>query len=135
VKKRGSLLPDQIKNSTNPELQNIYIKAVSGNTWLSYKIDDKPIESVIINKDSDLFIQGGEIRIFLGNVNVTKIFYNNSLIETPTKSGVKSLIFPSESNEKFLMPLFPKAKDDVLYTAEDYMKRMKVEEEELARRQ
>jgi hypothetical protein len=33
------------------------------------------------------------------------------------------------------MPLFPKAKDDVLYTSEDYMKRMKVEEEEIKRRQ
>jgi len=67
-------------------------------------------------------------------VNVTKIFYNNYLIETPTKSGVKSLIFPEESNSKYQMPLFPKAKDDILYTAEDYIKRMKLEEDELAKR-
>jgi hypothetical protein len=90
---------------------------------------------VIINKGSDLFIQGSEIRLFLGNVNVTKIFYNNYLIETPTKSGVKSLVFPEESNSKFLMPLFPKAKDDILYSAEDYIKRMNLEEEELKKRQ
>ncbi|WP_408097940.1 helix-turn-helix domain-containing protein [Peredibacter sp. HCB2-198] len=129
-----AILPQQIKDSMNSELQNIYIRATEGNTWLSYKIDNNPIESVIINKDSDLFLQGNEIRIFLGNVKVTKIFYNNYLIETPTKSGVKSLIFPEESNAKFQLPLFPKAKDDILYTAEDYIKRMKLEEEELEKR-
>lgn len=129
-----AILPEQIKDSMNSSLQNIYIRAVEGNTWLSYKIDSNPIESVIINKGNDLFLQGAEIRIFLGNVNVTRIFYNNYLIETPTKSGVKSLIFPEESNSKFQLPLFPKAKDDILYTAEDYIKRMKLEDEELGKK-
>lgn len=130
-----TILPKAIKDAVNSNMQNVYVRASDGNTWLSYKIDNNSIESVIINKGSDLFIQGTEIRLFLGNVNVTKIFYNNYLIETPTKSGVKSLIFPEESNSKFLMPLFPKAKDDILYSAEDYIKRMNLEEEELKKRQ
>jgi cytoskeleton protein RodZ len=130
-----TILPKAIKDAVNPNMQNVYVRASEGNTWLSYKIDNKTIESVIINKGSDLFIQGSEIRLFLGNVNVTKIFYNNYLIETPTKSGVKSLVFPEESNSKYLMPLFPKAKDDILYSAEDYIKRMNLEEEELKKRQ
>lgn len=129
-----TLLPPAIKDSMNSDLQNVYIRAVDGNTWLSYKIDNNPIESVIINKGNDLFLQGNELRIFLGNVNVTKIFYNNYLIDTPTRSGVKSLVFPEESNSKYLLPLFPKATDDILYTSEDYIKRMKMEEEELAKR-
>jgi len=129
-----SLLPDNIKSAMNSSMQNIYIRAIEGNTWVSYKIDTNPINSVIINKGGELFLQGEDIRLFLGNVNVTKIFYNNYLIETPTKSGVKSLVFPEESNSKYLMPLFPKAKDDILYTAEEYQKRMKMEEEELEKR-
>lgn len=129
-----AILPEKIKSTVNPSLQNVYIRAVDGNTWISYKIDNNPIASVIISKGNDLFLQGSEIRLFLGNVNVTKIFYNNYLIETPNKAGVKSLIFPEENNEKFLMPLFPKAKDDILYTAEEYTKRMKLEEDELAKR-
>lgn len=129
------IFPQTIKEAMNSSMQNIYIKASEGNTWVSYKIDNNPIESVIINKGSDLFLQGNEIRLFLGNVNVTKIFYNNYLIETPTKSGVKSLVFPEESNSKYQLPLFPKAKDDILYTAEDYIKRMNLEEEELKKRQ
>jgi cytoskeleton protein RodZ len=130
-----TLLPKTIKDAINSKLQNVYIRAADGNTWVSYKIDNSPIESVIISKGSDLFLQGSEIRLFLGNVNVTKIFYNNYMIETPTKSGVKSLVFPEESNIKYMMPLFPKAKDDILYTAEDYIKRMNLEEEELKKRQ
>jgi hypothetical protein len=116
-------------------MQNVYIKAFDGNTWVSYKIDAQPIGSAIINKGNELFLQGNEIRLFLGNVNVTKIFYNNYLIETPNKSGVKTLVFPEESNSKFMQPLFPKAKDDILYTSEDYIKRMELEEEELKKRQ
>ncbi len=129
-----NFMPEKIKSSMNSEVQNIYVKAFDGNTWVSYKIDNNPIESVIISKGNDLFLQGQVIRLFLGNVNVTKIFYNNYMIETPTKSGVKSLVFPEESSEKYQLPLFPKAKDDILYTAEDYIKRMKLEEDELEKR-
>lgn len=128
-----TILPESVKSQVKSNLQNVYIRAVGGNTWLSYKIDNKPISSVIIDKGNDLFLQGEDIRLFLGNVGVTKIFYNNYLIDTPTKTGVKSLIFPEENNEKYVMPLFPKAKDDILYTAEEYQKRMKLEEDELAK--
>jgi cytoskeletal protein RodZ len=129
-----SIFPEKYKDKMNSDLQNVYIRATSGNTWISYKIDNNPIESVIINQGNDIFLQGSEIRLFLGNVNVTKIFYNNYLIETPTKSGVKSLIFPESSSSKYHLPLFPKAKDDIFYTAEDYMKRMKMEDEELGKK-
>lgn len=129
----SAILPEKIKSAMNPELQNVYIKATDGDTWMSYKVDDKPIESIIVSQGNDIFLQGSEIRMFLGNVNVTKIFYNNSLIETPNKSGVKSLIFPESNAAKYLLPLFPKAKDDIFYTAEEYLKRMKLEEEELGK--
>jgi hypothetical protein len=43
-------------------------------------------------------------------------------------------VFPETSNDKFFMPLFPKTKDDILYTAEEYMKRQKIEEDELAKK-
>ena len=129
-----NLISENVKRSMIEGSQNVYIRATEGNTWLSYKIDNTPIKSAIIQQGSDLFLQGEEIRLFLGNVNVTKIFYNNYLISTPTKSGVKSLIFPEESSSKYMMPLFPKAEDDILYTAEDYIKRMNLEEEELKKR-
>jgi len=129
-----ALLPESVKKNLIQGSQNVYIRATEGNTWLSYKIDNTPIKSAIIQKGSGMYLQGDEIRLFLGNVSVTNIFYNNYLISTPTKTGVKSLIFPEESNVKYMMPLFLKAEDDILYTAEDYIKRMNLEEEELKKR-
>jgi len=129
-----AIFPPAIRDAYVASLQNVYIKALEGNTWVSYKIDNNPIESVIISKGSDLFLQGNEVRMFLGNVNVTRIFYNNTLIKAPTKSGVKSLIFPEESNQKYVLPLFPKATDDILYTSEEYQKRMKIEEDQIKKK-
>jgi cytoskeleton protein RodZ len=127
----SKILPDDVKNKMTQGLENIYIRAISGNTWLSYKIDNRPINSVIVEKDKDLFLQGKEILLYLGNVGVTKIFYNNKLISTPTPSGVKSLVFPESIHSKHVFPLFPKASDNVLYSAEDYQKRMKIEDEQI----
>ncbi|MBY0518314.1 MAG: helix-turn-helix domain-containing protein [Bacteriovoracaceae bacterium] len=125
------ILPSGIKDSINKGLENVYVTAVEGSTWMSYKVDQAPIESVILEKGKGLFLQGKEILMFLGNVKVTRIFYQNKLIDAPTKTGFKSLIFPESQNSAHILPLFPKASDDILYTAEEYQRRMKIEEEEL----
>ena len=126
------ILSPRIKDAWNKDMENVFVKATDGNTWLSYKVDQSPIESVILEKEKELFLQGKEILMFLGNVNVTKIFYQNRLIDAPTKTGFKSLIFPESKAKEHMLPLFPKAADDILYTAEEYQRRMKIEEEELA---
>lgn len=126
-----AILSSSVKSKMNKEKQNIYVHAVDGNTWLSYKVDNSPIESVILEKGKDLFLQGDEILMFVGNVKMTRVFYQNRLIDPPSKSGFKSLIFPEANNAKHMLPLFPKASDDILYTAEEYQRRMKLEEKEL----
>lgn len=130
-----NILPQRIKDAWNKDLENVFVKATDGNTWLSYKVDQNPIESVILEKGKDLFLQGKEILMFLGNVRVAKIFYQNRLIDAPTKTGFKSLIFPESQATKHMLPLFPKASDDILYTAEEYQRRMKIEEDELGAKQ
>jgi cytoskeleton protein RodZ len=127
------ILPSRIKSAFNRDMENIYVVATEGNTWLSYQVDGSPIESVILEKGKDLFLQGKEVLMFLGNVKVTKIFYQNRMIDAPTPTGFKSLIFPESQNSKHVLPLFPKAADDILYTAEEYQKRMKLEESELGK--
>lgn len=126
-----TLLPPDIKSKMDKSLENVYIRAVDGNTWLSYKIDNSPIQSAILEKGKGLFMQGKELTMFLGNVKITKVFYQNRLIDPPTQTGFKSLIFPESNNSKHVLPLFPKAADDVLYTSEEYQRRMKLEEKEL----
>ncbi len=121
------LLPKNIKSKMDEDKQNVYIVAVDGDTWISYKKDDADIVSRLIKKGKAILLQAGLVRMFLGNINVTKIFYNNKLIEIDSKTGVKSLIFPEDRKTEFELPLFVPNADRVLYTAEQYKEKMEEE--------
>jgi cytoskeleton protein RodZ len=99
-------LPDSFKAQMTEGKQNVLIKAVDGDTWITYKNDDRQPVKFILEQGKVLFIQGDFIRIFLGNVHATKIFLNNQLLKITSKSGVKSLIFPQEDSKGLKLPLF-----------------------------
>ena len=99
-------VPESYQTSVIQGKQNIFIKAVSGDTWLTYKADDNPIKKFILKKGRHLIIRGDEVIAFLGNVKVTKIFLNNKLIKVQTRSGVKSLVFPQKNKGSYRFPLF-----------------------------
>lgn len=102
--------------------QNIFIKAVSGDTWLTYKSDSDPIKKFILKEGRHLIIRGDEIIIFLGNVKVTKIFLNNKLLKVQTRSGVKSLVFPQENKVNYRLPLFIyNNKKGTVMTSKEYL--------------
>lgn len=122
------LLPDNYKSRVDSDKQNILINAIYDKTWLSYTVDDGRINTRLLKQGQKLFIQGDEIAIFLGNVNATKIFYNNKLVSTTSKTGVKSLIFPESSIQNYYLPLFKSNKNGVLYKAKDYMEKMEDKE-------
>lgn len=124
----NSLMPESYKAKLNPELQNLYIHALGGETWLSYKVDDEEIQNEFIREGKALFLQGKIVRMFFGNVNVTKIFLNNELVDAPSKSGVKTVVFPKEKAPQFFRPLFPHSTQGEVFTSEEYMKRMQEEE-------
>lgn len=126
------LLTDDAKAKFDATLENVYINAFEGSTWLSYKVDDKKIESVSLKKGEGLLLQGKKVLLFFGNVKATRIFYQNKFIDAPTPTGFKSLIFPESETKKHMLPLFPKANNDVLYTAEEYIKRMTEEEKKVS---
>jgi len=99
-------LPQKIKHSYYPGKQNIFINAFKGDTWITYKQDEKNIKKFVLKKGRTLLIRADESRIFLGNVNVTKIFLNNKPLKIIARKGVKSLVFPQENANKYKIPLF-----------------------------
>lgn len=127
-----SLLNEETKSKFDSNQENVYINAADGDTWLSYKVDDKKIESVSLKKGEGLFLQGKKVLLFFGNVKATRIFYQNKFIDAPSPTGFKSLIFPESETKKHMLPLFPKASNDTLYTAEEYIKRMTEEEKQVS---
>lgn len=121
-----SIFPSNVKNLLQKDKANVYVKATSGDTWLSYKVDDNKITRYVLKEASFLSLRGDVIRLFLGNVNNTKIFYNNELIEPNSKTGVKSLVFPPEKGKDYLLPLFPNYQG-LPMTSEEYIENMEEE--------
>ena len=109
--KDDNLFPEKYKNAMNSDKHNVFVNAVDGDTWLSYQVDGEDVKRYILKQGRTLFIQAdSEILLFLGNLNVTKIFYNNQLVNAKSRSGVKSLIFPEEKAADYDLPLFPSYK-------------------------
>lgn len=104
-------LPSNFKNAVVSGKQNIFINAIEGSSWITYKTDEDAVKKFVLEQGKMLMIRGDEVRVFLGNVHATKIFLNNKLLEITSKSGVKSLVFPEENASKFRLPLFIFNKD------------------------
>ena len=108
--KNKEIFPDKFRNATLAGQENVYIKAHSGDTWISYQADEDKIKRFVLKQGRSVLIKAEKILLFMGNVSAAKIFYNNQLIKTPTKSGVKSLIFPQSLASEYKLPLFPSYK-------------------------
>jgi len=121
--KNTELLPNRFKNAVESDKQNVFIHAQSGDTWISYQSDENAIKRFVLKQGRSVLIKGDSILLFLGNLNVAKIFYNNQLIKTSSRTGVKSLIFPQRNAEKFELPLFPSYKG-IPYKASIYKSNM-----------
>ena len=91
-------------------MQNVYIVATDGDTWISYQSDDEDIKRFVLKQGRSVLIKGKTILLFMGNINISKIFLNNKLIKTYSKTGVKSIIFPESEAKDYELPLFPSYK-------------------------
>ena len=113
-------VPKNIQSATVKNKQNVFITAVDGDTWLTYKRDKDPIKRFTLTKDKSILIRGDEIRIFLGNANVTRIFLNNKQLDILSKNGIKSLVIPKENVAKYQFPLFIYDHGQT-YTSDEYL--------------
>lgn len=104
--------------------ETIFINATEGDSWLTYKVDDKEIKKYVLRQGRTLFLKGEVIRLFLGNTYSLKVFYNNKLLNlnASNKSGVKNLVFPEELKTKYMSPLFVFQDDGTVVTSDDFLK-------------
>lgn len=116
------LLPIPFQKAVSSKKQNIYINAYDGDSWITYKKDNDPIKKFVLKKGRYLFIVGDEIRLFVGNVQSSRIFYNNKLLSIDPKNGVKSLVFPESSWAKYHLPLFVYLKSGQVITSDEFLK-------------
>ena len=117
----NQMIPSNFRNSLISGKQNIFIKAVKGNSWLTYKADGNPIKKFVLQEGRGILIRGEEARIFLGNLGAVKVFLNNKPLTITSRSGVKSLVFPQENGKNYVLPLFIYKTDGSVQTSEEYL--------------
>lgn len=120
--KLDELIPPNYQAALAKGKQNVFINALKGDTWITYKADDQPIKKFVLKKGRFLMIRGDSIRLFLGNVHASKIFLNNKLLNIESRSGVKSLVFPEEEKKNYHLPLFVYKDDGTVISSEEYIK-------------
>ncbi len=118
-------LPASARVRPNAGEHTVFVNAVDGDTWITYKTDDQEIRKFVLQKGRTLLIQGKTTRMFLGNVNVTKIFFNSQPIDPQSRTGVKSLVFPDEAGRQYKLPLFVYPDDGAVLTSEEYLRSVK----------
>ena len=118
------LLPAKYRIQPVKGTETVFINAVDGESWLTYKVDDKDIKKFVLRQGRTLFLSGKVIRLFMGNTHSLKVFYNNKLINlnATNKSGVKNLVLPEELKTKYLAPLFVFLDDGSVVTSDEYLK-------------
>jgi cytoskeleton protein RodZ len=118
-------LPSRFKVKVTPGMENVFINAVDGDSWITYKADDKEIKKYVLRQGRTVFIHGANIRLFIGNTKNVKVFYNNLPLNITAKSSMKNLVFPEELKTKYMNPLFVFQKDGTAVTSDEYLKNNK----------
>lgn len=121
----NDVLPEKFHQSVVDGKQNVFVNALEGDSWITYKSDDGPIKKFVLKQGRTLLVRGELVRFFIGNVNVTKIFLNNQPLKIVSRSGVKSLIFPQESAADFQLPLFIYRNDGTVITSDEFIAQSK----------
>lgn len=118
------LLPAKYRIQPTKGMETVFINATEGESWLTYKVDDKEIKKFVLRQGRTLFLRGSVIRLFIGNTHSLKVFYNNKLINlnATNKSGVKNLVLPEDLKTKYLAPLFVFQDDGTVVTSDEYLK-------------
>ncbi len=114
-------LPSRYRVQPVKGTESVFINAVEGDSWLTYKVDDKEIKKFNLRQGRTVLLRGALIRLFIGNTKAVKVFYNNKLLSF--KSTTKNIVFPEETKTKFMVPLFIFNKDGSAETSDEAAKK------------
>ena len=117
-------IPANIKQvATGGDKQNVYIATGAGRTWITYKVDKEPIKQIFLKENASVLLSGSEVRLFLGNANAATVYLNNQPVDLLLKRGIKNLVFPESSIQKYSVPLFIFDEQGAISPSDEYMKK------------
>ncbi len=124
--KMSEYLPARFRVNAGAGVETVFINAIHGDSWLTYKTDENEIKKFVLRQGRTLFLKGKLVRLFIGNTKNVQVFYNNKPIEFITTTGVKNAVFPESQKANFMNPLFVFQKDGTVITSEDAAKNAQV---------
>ena len=123
AERMNELFPAKYRIQSPKGTETIFINASEGDSWLTYKVDDKDIKKYVLRQGRTLFLRGSVIRLFIGNTKSLKAFYNNKPINLASgNKGVKNIVLPEELKTKYMAPLFVFQDDGSVVTSDEYLK-------------
>jgi len=126
----SDLVPSDIDQKYDENLQNIFVYAKEGSCWVTYQTSESKINQRYVKSGKYTFVQGKEIRMAIGNTGSARVFLNKTPIKLITNTGVKNLVIPQENSTRYKMPLFVYNKEkNSFLTSADYMKKLEEQEE------
>lgn len=117
------LFPKKYRIQPEKGMETLFINASEGDSWLTYKVDDKDIKKFVLRQGRTLFLRGKLIRIFVGNTKSVKAFYNNKPVNLSNeKTTVRNIVLPEEAKTQYMSPLFVFQPDGSVMTSDDFIK-------------
>lgn len=118
----SELLPTRFRVDSAGGIHSVFLNANHGDSWVTYKVDDKNIKKFVLRQGRTLFIRGKLVRLFLGNGNNLTVFYNNKpvkLAQSGSKS-IRNIVLPEENKTNYSSPLFVFQDDGTVMTSDEY---------------
>lgn len=118
----NELLPTRFRVDSAQGMHSVFLNATNGDSWVTYKIDDKNIKKFVLRQGRTLFIRGKLVRLFLGNSDNLSIFYNNKPVKLAVtgKKAARNVVLPEENKTNFSAPLFVFQDDGTVLTSDEY---------------
>ncbi len=120
--------PDYRRKSQDSN--SLYVRASFGDCWVRYKVDDGKINSFILREGRELHLTGNTFYLNFGSVGNIEIFYNDRVVDAPSKTGFKLMVLPKEEATNHEYPIFADDKDNVPHFYKDYKEKMDSNPEE-----
>ena len=86
----------------------ILISAIKGDSWIAFKVDQKPVVRFILKKGNQLKLDGSKIRLTIGNATAVDVKKNGFHVELSgfLKGSTAYLIYPEKLREIYKPPFF-----------------------------
>lgn len=105
------IIPTEIQKQYQKEMQNIYVSAYNGESFITYYIQGEELtHTKLLKQYSSLFIQGKVVEVRISQPISLEIYNNNNKLTIPSNENAYEFVIPEEPNRNPNRELFVRNK-------------------------